>query len=296
MTETKGVCFFAYNTEQIDYGRIAVMAALFVKRNMVNNNTCLITDQGTWDWISQSQSKAMIDSAFDEVILTQGEHKSNLRVHHDSPWTKFRSEFRNSNKHKILEYTPFDKTLLLDIDYIVQNNNLDYLFDSNEEISMYHNATNLDNQLPKEPEQRLKPYGIPMLWSTVVYFDKRSELAKLFFDTWAHVAENYDFYKFLYGFPPGLYRTDFCVSIAAHILNAQGTGELVSNFADESMIYMSQKDDIVQVTDIDEWIYLVNDRTENWKDILTRVKSENVHVMNKRALDRHYDQIMRLLA
>jgi len=296
MTETKGVCFFAYNTEQIDYGRIAVMAALFVKRNMVNNNTCLITDQGTWDWISQSQSKAMIDSAFDEVILTQGEHKSNLRVHHDSPWTKFRSEFRNSNKHKILEYTPFDKTLLLDIDYIVQNNNLDYLFDSNEEISMYHNATNLDNQLPKEPEQRLKPYGIPMLWSTVVYFDKRSELAKLFFDTWAHVAENYDFYKFLYGFPPGLYRTDFCVSIAAHILKAQGTGELVSNFADESMIYMSQKDDIVQVTDIDEWIYLVNDRTENWKDILTRVKSENVHVMNKRALDRHYDQIMRLLA
>ena len=54
-------------------------------------------------------------------------------------------------------------------------------------------------------------------------------------------------------------------------------------------------DDIVSINTVDEWGYLVNDRQENWKDTLTLIQKENVHVMNKRALDRNFDDIMAAL-
>ena len=53
-----------------------------------------------------------------------------------------------------------------------------------------------------------------MWWSTVVYFD-RSE-SKMFFDTWAHIANNYDFINNRITFNK-LFRTDYCVSIAGPI-------------------------------------------------------------------------------
>lgn len=292
MTST-GVCLFVYNTEQIDYSKLALLAARYVKSNMKNNTVALVTDDWTWNWLNTHHPKSLIDEVIDEVVIANDNaEEKNIRVHHDSPWTQFKSKFRNSNKHEIIKYTPFDRTLLIDVDYIVQNHSLDYLFDSDNSVALYKNAVSLNNLKPHSDEQTLGPLGIPMFWSTVVYFDKNQEETRLFFDMWAHIKENYEFYKFLYGFSGDMYRTDFCVSIAAHTLEGALPGNTISEIADGPMIYMSQKDDIVHINSVDEWIYLVNNRSENWKDILVNVKKENVHVMNKRALDRHYDKLI----
>jgi hypothetical protein len=140
-------------------------------------------------------------------------------------------------------------------------------------------------------QQYLSAGGIPMLWSTAIYFDRNTDLAQMFFDTWAHVADNYEFYHFLYGFPDHMYRTDYCVSIAAHILNGMGAGNLISDFP-QPMINMSQLDDIARISGPDEWDYLVNDPEENWRNTLTKIQGENVHVMNKRSIDRKFQDIM----
>lgn len=296
MTEpTTGICFFAYNTEQIDYSKLALLAARYVKRYMKHNDVTLITDTGTVSWMKKNHSQEVIDAAIDNFVITDVQHSDNVRVHYDSPWTKFKSQFKNSNKHEVINLTPYDRTILMDIDYIVQNNNLDSVFETDEAIVMYHEAVSLSNQEPAGLDQSLKPYGIPMLWSTVVYFDKHNPLTTLFFDTWAHVKDNYDFYKFLYGFPGNMYRTDYCVSIAAHILNGMGPGSVIGQFDDKRMIYMSQKDEIAKVNAVDEWVYLVNNQKEHWKDTLTLVERENVHVMNKRALDRQSGKLMEML-
>ncbi len=290
MAETRGVALFAYNTDQIDYAKLALLAARYVKRHMKNNNICLVTDQGTWDYLVDSRSAERSDVAFDDVVISPVVHTANKRIHYDSPWTKFVSEFKNSNKHQIINYTPYDKTLLIDIDYIVQNNSLDYLFDTDSEVALFHNSEDLAGFPPAITETWLKPTGIPMLWSTVVYFDKHNDISRMFFDMWAHVHDNYDFYKFLYGFSGNMYRTDFAVSIAAHLMNGMGDGELVTDIYGK-LINMSQRDDITKVNAIDDWVYLLNDRMENWKDSVTRIKGENVHVMNKRALERFYNYI-----
>jgi len=289
--EPMGVCFFAYNNEQIDYVELALLSAKYVKKHL-NLPVALITDEGTDNWLNESKDKNLIDSCFDYIILTNDEMKSNSRRHYDSPWSEFSAQFNNSNKHKIYEYSPFEKTLLLDIDYILKT---DYLLDVFETtgVTMFDSATTLQNQMPDLPEQYLYEAGIKMWWSTVIYFD-RSDFSKLFFDTWAHVAENYSFYQYLYNFPPKLFRTDYCVSIAAHILNGMTDGDMINKFGTK-MCNMSQKDVVVEVLDDNKWIMLANDRKEIWKNILVKHENLDLHVMNKRALARVYNELMEYL-
>jgi len=293
---TQGIVFFAYNTEQINYLKLSTVAAHYASRHMPDLPICLITSVGDWEWFKKNFQGdfAIINDSFDEIVLAEPGHQDNPRTHHDSPWSKFVSQFRNKNKHRVIDYTPFDKTLLLDIDYIIQNNQLEYVFDTDSAVTLFHDAETLIGERPGQAQQRLHTYGIPMLWSTVIYFNRNKDLSRMFFDTWAHVAENYEFYCFLYGFPGHIFRTDFCVSIATHIINGMREGEIIEDFS-RPMIYMSQRDDIVHINEADDWVYLVNDRQAAWENSLTRIMNENVHVMNKRAIERHYDDIMMLI-
>lgn len=282
--QERGVCFFAYNNKEIDYVALAVLAAKYVKKHL-GLPVCLITDTGSDAWLSQSHNISDIQSAFEYIVITDDEMRPNVRRHHDSPWTEFNAQFSNSNKHKIWEYSPFEQTLLLDLDYIVKTDFLLSAFDNMSGVSMFDRAITIQNQIPGKNERKLYDAGIKMWWSTVVYFD-RSDFSELFFNTWDHVADNYEYYQYLYNFPPNLFRTDYCVSIAAHILNGMQDGDSINNFYNIPMINMSQKDDIVDVNDLQDWVFLAANTREPWKNILVKHTNLDIHVMNKRALDR----------
>ena len=289
--EKQGVCFFVYNNNQLDYVDLLMLAARYVKEYL-KLPVCMITDNGTYNWMLESQSESDIDTYIDYIKITNDEFKDNLRTHKDSPWSEFTAQFQNSNKHKIWEYSPFEQTLLMDTDYIVKN---DFLLQSfnNPGVSMYNNAVSTRNDPPHRNEVLLYPSGIKMWWSTVVYFD-RSEFSKMFFDLWDHVADNYEFYQFLYNFPGGLFRTDYCVSIAVHILNGMEESTTIDNFDDMPMHYISQDDDIIDINDKQDWICLGCDQKEKWKNILIKHSNLDLHVMNKRALLRMKPKIVEM--
>ncbi len=285
--EQRGVCFFAYNNNQIDYVEIATLAALYVKENL-NLPVCLITDEGSEAWLQQSQPE-LAEKCFDYIVITNDELKKNHRIHYDSPWTEFSAQFNNSNKHKVYEYSPFEQTILLDIDYIVKTDFLLDLF-KYDGVCMFDNAIDIRNQLPLPRERQLHAAGIKMWWSTVIYFD-RSDISKLFFDTWAHVADNYQFYQYLYNFPPKLFRTDYCVSIATHILNGMHDGDTI-NAIPTSMTNVGQHDDIIEVHDKNKWIFIAAEQIENWNNILVNNSIMDIHCMNKRSLGRQYKKLV----
>jgi hypothetical protein len=294
MTETSGVVLFAYNTNEIDYIKLAIIAARYARYAMPDKPVCLITDAGTLEYHKQTPTSKFTADAFDEIILVDSNFTHNKRIHYDSPYTNFVSDFKNTNKHRIIEYTPYDRTLLLDTDYILQNNQLEYCFDSNEDVIMFHEAEDLIGEPPADPQQFLHTTGIPMIWSTAIYFNRKSDGANTFFDLWAHISDNYNFYQLLYGFPKGMYRTDFCVSIARHIMDGMAAGSSIGKFPGK-LINMSQRDDIAKINAVDDWIYLVNNNKENWKNSLTRITGENIHVMNKRSLDRNFTALIEKL-
>ena len=281
---TEGVCFFAYNNEHIDYVKLALFAAKKVKKYL-KRPVCLITDQGSWDWLIESHGSNEIKKYIADVVITDDELESNTRNHYDSPWTEFTAQFSNSNKHKVFEYSPYDKTLLLDIDYILKTDFLDHAFSSYQGVAMFDRAITMRNIEMNLKERRLFSNGVRMWWSTVVYFDK-SDTSKLFFDTWQYVKENYQYYKFLYNFPGSMFRTDYCVSIAVHIMNGMCTGQAINSFGNTPIQNLSGKDDIVDSLDDETWIVLSHDPHEPWKNIMVRHENSDVHCMNKRALDR----------
>ena len=87
-----GVCMFAYNNEQLDYVKFATIAAKYVKKNMKNNQTALITNHGSYDWMKSSIGEEEISETFDYVVIQEPEAAQNMRVHFDSPWTEFNAQ------------------------------------------------------------------------------------------------------------------------------------------------------------------------------------------------------------
>lgn len=287
-SETTGVCLFAYNNTEINYAKIAYLCALSVKKYMKHNTTAIIVDYGTEAYLNSQFSTEQLDRAFDYIIAHDVTPVKNTRVNHDSPYTTFNSQFTNHNKHQIYEYSPFDRTLLIDTDFVIANNSLDGIFETERELAMYDTAINLRNDLPLAPEIRLHPGGINMWWSTVVYF-RKTPFAKLFFDMWEHIRDNWDFYKFRYGFPGHMYRTDYAASIAVHIMNGMIENDMVDTLPGDFMRFQDQKDDILHIHDSNDIVFLANDQNQHWKDLAVRMQDENIHVMNKRSIMRHYD-------
>jgi hypothetical protein len=260
---------------------------------MKNNSTTLITDSGSYAWLKDSVEKDWHNFCFDNVVIQDVEHRSNPRKHFDSPWTEFNAQFSNSNKHEIFQLSPYKKTLLIDTDYFIQNNYYDFLFNITAPIALHRNSIYLEGQRPYLNECELNESGIHHWWSTVVYFDK-SEEAEVFFDIWSHVKDNWDYYHLLYQFPPGLFRTDFCVSIASHMLNGFTNDSFIETMS-IPLLNMDQKDDLIEVKDANDLIMLSHNRREQWKNTLVRLENTNIHVMNKRAIGRHADTIIEKL-
>lgn len=285
-----GILMFAYNNEQIDYVRLALLAALSAKKYMDNISVALLTDAGTASWMKQSLPVDIVTCAFDHVIVDNVKHEPNIRTHYDSPWNQFQAQFSNTNKHSVFHKTPFKRSLLIDVDYIIGNNNLSSIFGSNASVAMFGEAMDLRGLQPHHYEQYLHPLGIKMWWSTAVYWQQDDD-ARLFFDIWEHVKENYDFYKFTYKFPGSLFRTDYAVSIANHLMSGQAGENWIARISNTPMRYMDGKDDLVSIDD-KGWLFLSNDRHEAWKNVLVRIADENVHFMNKRALLRNWDKAM----
>lgn len=292
--ESRGICIIAYNNMEIDYMHSACLAAGYAKKHMKNNQVALITDNGTKGYMESVFDEDQIDMLFDYVIHSDVQHEHNPRRHYDSPWTEFSSQFSNKNKDNIIELTPFDKTLLIDGDYFIQNNYYDHIFETDNPLALHKTAEYLDGSPPYLNERELNEAGIHHWWSTCVYFDQ-SEESQMFFDLWRLVKENWEYYSLLYQFPPGLFRTDFCVSIAIHLLNGLTNDTFVNDFDSIPLINMDQKDDIIQIDGLTDFKFLVHNRQEQWKNLLVRRQNENLHLMNKRAISRHTNQLLELM-
>ena len=287
-TSSKGAIFFAYNNEQIDYIKLACLSASSVKKHL-NLPCTMITDSGS---LSHSQKTDIFDNV---IVHEKNESTPNVRNYYDTPYANYKAQFNNLNKHEVFELSPYDQTILFDVDFLVNNAILNLAFDVNSPIQLYRNAQTLKNTEPDHNlDRRLNDVGIPLYWSTIIYFDK-SPMSKMFFDMWAHVKENYDYYQSLYKFPEGLYRTDFAVSISMHLLKnfIEYTDDLFAELPGSPMKYMAYKDDIASV-DKNGIVFFANNYKEEWNNILTYSEGENLHMMNKRAIDRHYDKLMEL--
>lgn len=194
----RGVLLFAFNSEKYDYFSMAIYTAKRVN-HFLNLPVTLVTDV---------ESLGDTQGVFDNVITTDP-NKNNRR-----DW----GQWINKDRYRAFEFTPYDETLLLDTDYIVNSDKLLKLFDYDVDF-MCHDRTMFFMQ-PNLAQEKLSVYSHNTLWATVVKF-KKTNYTQQIFDCLKMVQDNYMHYSLIHGFSPGTYRNDYALTIATRLVNGQ---------------------------------------------------------------------------
>jgi hypothetical protein len=279
VTSSRGIVIFAYNTEY-DYVKIANVCAALTKRFRIFNApllditspiiaglpVTLITD--TFGALQADQNY------FDNIIIhsTDEKNKRGFRTTHDESVKKVM--WKNLTRADVYELTPYDQTLLLDCDYLMFNNKLLNLFNSDVEFTCYRHVHDMTGTNTFQGDSRLSQYSIPMLWATAIYF-RKSTFSKSVFDMMKIVKENYHYYAKVYGFNPYPFRNDFALSIAYHAMSGYGLDELLT----QKLLTLSTTVDVIDFRRDGSLIYQY--KTADQKLYTGYSHAADLHVMNK---------------
>jgi len=183
---TQGCLIFAHNNGDIDYVKLAEHSRDNIKQYL-GLDTTIITDQTT----VTNSTRWFAD--YNKSVT----------------WL-------NSGRSRAYELSPYDQTILLDADYVVNSEQLLRLFNSNQDFLAHRNANSVTSTGWSKQLNTFGEYRFPMWWATVVYFTK-SNTARAIFDSMRMVEENYEHYANLYSFKKRPYRNDYALSIALSI-------------------------------------------------------------------------------
>jgi hypothetical protein len=124
-------------------------------------------------------------------------------------------EWKNMGRSLVYALSPYDETLVIDVDYVVQDQSLLSVFETEWDYILTRDCVNLDDQLIPET---MGPHSLPYVWATVFAFRKTPK-SQMFFELVDRVQNNYHYYRDLYKIDTRNYRNDYAFAIADHILN-----------------------------------------------------------------------------
>ena len=200
---TTGALIFAFNNEKTDYIKLAAWSAKRIKK-FLNIPTAVITDSDDLDQLA----------SFDKVIKTSCE----------TGGTRFFQDYNasvswhNASRVDAYSLTPWEQTLVLDADYVVNTSNLSVVLDMHKDFLCFKNAKDITGKNDFIGMNTFGKHRYPMHWATVMMF-RKSPAVQYIFDCMHMVKNNYAHYRHIYGFPDVNYRNDFALTIALSILS-----------------------------------------------------------------------------
>lgn len=186
--KSRGIVAFAANTETIDYVSIANLTVALAGRVLGLPYT-IITEEQINDY---AYTNYRYDQDSEEFI-----------------------KWRNIGRNLAYELTPYDETLVIDIDYIVQDRELLKIFELPWDYMLMRDARSLnDEHVPDTMGSR----SLPFVWATVFAF-RKTPRAELFFNLVKRIQTNYHYYRDLFNIESRQYRNDYAFAMADTILN-----------------------------------------------------------------------------
>lgn len=196
-----GALIFAFNNEKLDYLSMARWSARNIDRHL-GIPTAIVTNE------------PFAESAYERCIVVEpaGEH---TREFHD---VDGRVTWYNGNRVDAFSLSPWERTLVLDADYVVASDMLKSLIQVEHDFVAHKTAYDVTSLTDFRDHNYFGRNQMPMWWATVMYFN-RSERAKLIFECMTMIRENWEHYRQLFGIAKVTYRNDFALSIALGIVN-----------------------------------------------------------------------------
>lgn len=272
---TTGALIFAHNNTAIDYTKLAVFAALRVKKHL-DIPVSIVTDNVEW------LEKNYPNHPFDQVIKINQESASH-KLFYDGSLSHVKLEWKNVTRYRAYDITPYDRTLVLDSDYILNSDTLKIALERNALFQIYQRSFNLVDWKSNKQYSRINRYSVPFYWATVFVFDK-NPITAAFFDLITYIKNNWFYFRMLYSIDAELFRNDFAFSIAIHIMNGKTDGDFATHLPG-AMNFIEDKD-ILTGMKAETMTFLLQKEHCLGEYIPARTQGMDMHVMNKNSLTR----------
>ena len=185
------------------------------------------------------------------------------------------------------ELTPYDKTLVIDSDYIINSSILKEAFNNDYEFQIYRESFDLAGWRDTSAFTRINQNSILFYWATAFVFEK-TPVTESFFNLVTHIRQNWEYYRVLYGIDAAAYRNDFAFSIAIFVMNGNKDDNQFAMPLPGNMTYITDRDILVKKVG-DKMQFLVEKESYRGEYTLVKTNGIDVHVMNKQSLTRFID-------
>jgi hypothetical protein len=242
---TTGALIFARNNEQIDYVAMAHWSAKNIERHL-RIPTHIVTDNA-----SNTNTRHFTDVG-------------NVTWH-------------NHNRMDAYRLSPWDRTLVLDADYVVASDQLLTVLEADQDFLAHKQAYDVTGLNTFDDLNWFGAHRMPMSWATVMMF-RRSQHAELIFDVMQMVRDNWTHYRNLYKNTKASYRNDHALSIALNLVNGNTQHYPYIPWGLASLT----PEHLVTQTDTDAYRiqFVTPDQRPKW----IAIKGQDFHAMGKQQL------------
>ncbi len=283
----KGILMYAHNSRKVDYALMSLISGGLAKKHL-QVPVSIITDESTVKWMKESKIYEQAENIFEHIIVTERPDTSNQRRLRDG-LSDDMVPFINADRYSAWELTPYDRTLLIDTDFLIFSDHLNEYWDVDQDVMISESINDIFDQKRLGYHDRyVSDTGIKLYWATTVMFTKNQN-SKFFFDTVEYVKKNYKFYSDLFRFDNRQYRNDISFSVAKHIIDGFETPDLKML---PPILTALDRDVLAEVSD-NKLTFLVNYNLDN-NFCAARISGIDIHVMNKQSIYRNKDQLLEL--
>lgn len=259
---TTGALIFAFNNEQTDYVRMAAWSADNIHRHL-GIPVAVVTNEknpvGNFDRVIYAESESGGTRYFDDYQSTV--------------------TWNNASRVNAYDLSPWDRTLVLDADYVVASDKLKTCLAIRQDFLCYKDAYDITLHSDFGRLNVFGTHSMPMWWATVMIFN-RTPQTKYIFDSMQMIRNNWQHYRDLYGIQKKTYRNDFALSISLGIVSGHTwridslPGMLGSAMPDHELTLLDQDHYMIQFYDQDNIL-----RNMSWAGL-------DFHAMGKSHLEK----------
>lgn len=285
---TNGILIYAHNHRSVDYALMSVISGGLAKKYL-NVPASLVTDQSTVEWMKESQIFDKANTVFEHIIIVDSPQTNNSRRLYDGDENTV-VPFINSNRCSAWDLTPYDRTLLIDGDFLIFSNTLNEYWDVDADLLIGESINDIyDQKRLGYHDKYVSDVGIKLYWATTVMFTK-NEKTKMFFDLVSYIKNNYQYFADAYRFDSRQYRNDISFSVAKHII--EGFEETKTGRLPPVLTLLDR--DIFYDVDNNRLTVLVSPQLDS-TFCAASLSNVDIHVMNKQSIIRNKDKLLDLI-
>lgn len=283
-----GILIFAHNSRSVDYAAMALISGGLAKKHL-GMPVSLVSDPSTVEWMRESNILEKASQIFENIIIVNRPNTENQRRLNDGDLSSL-VPFLNSNRASAWDLTPYDRTLLIDSDFLIFSNKLNNYWNLDFDIMIGDSINDIySGQRLGYNDTYISDVGVKLLWATTVMFTK-NETSKTFFETVNFIKENYNYYADIFRFDSRQYRNDIAFSVAKHILDGFETRE-EGNLP--PVLTLLDKDQLIEVND-SKLTLLINSKLDS-NYCAASIEGVDIHIMNKQSIYRNKDKLLELI-